>query len=443
MLEDAKLLDEDYDESSGKRTWGTSINIDGVNYATSLFWQPLQNSGDYLQEVEEASNSILEGADLFCIKGGKAPQFGICVSHEGYKNGETVAAVALVTALSNVSSFVAVFKTAEGWWYTCVRNDIILSDGDMLFLNEEEAKSQFMSMMAVPDWGRKIAPKEWGIEDTEELDLGEMIARGAKIKLQKIKGLRGSKLIMVVVISAVVGLWLVSSLIDKLFLTPAKRPVVVPVRPKVVQQVEVKEVPKPWEQIKNPVQFMQGCYEGITKLATIMPPGWKIGVISCSGTVAATSWTREIGPLSWADAAMKNSGLELAGYSFDPSGNSMTASLPLKPAETLTSPPEKTMTDLRNAVNNEFQSLGLQISLGEETKKSAAQPPAGGGKGPKAKAAPAVTTVFKALTFNFNSPHSPLTWIPLLTKYSGLEIRMITYSPDSDVWHYEGAIYVL
>ena len=441
MLEDAKLLDEDYDESSGKRTWGTSINIDGVNYATSLFWQPLQNSGDYLQEVEEASNSILEGADLFCIKGGKAPQFGICVSHEGYKNGETVAAVALVTALSNVSSFVAVFKTAEGWWYTCVRNDIILSDGDMLFLNEEEAKSQFMSMMAVPDWGRKIAPKEWGIEDTEELDLGEMIARGAKIKLQKIKGLRGSKLIMVVVISAVVGLWLVSSLIDKLFLTPAKRPVVVPVRPKVVQQVEVKEVPKPWEQIKNPVQFMQGCYEGITKLATIMPPGWKIGVISCSGTVAATSWTREIGPLSWADAAMKNSGLELAGYSFDPSGNSMTASLPLKPAETLTSPPEKTMTDLRNAVNNEFQSLGLQISLGEETKKSAAQPPAGGAKG--SKTAPAVTTVFKALTFNFNSPHSPLTWIPLLTKYSGLEIRMITYSPDSDVWHYEGAIYVL
>ena len=443
MLEDAKLLDEDYDESSGKRTWGTSINIDGVNYATSLFWQPLQNSGDYLQEVEEASNSILEGADLFCIKGGKAPQFGICVSHEGYKNGETVAAVALVTALSNVSSFVAVFKTAEGWWYTCVRNDIILSDGDMLFLNEEEAKSQFMSMMAVPDWGRKIAPKEWGIEDTEELDLGEMIARGAKIKLQKIKGLRGSKLIMVVVISAVVGLWLVSSLIDKLFLTPVKRPVVVPVRPKVVQQVEVKEVPKPWEEIKNPVQFMQGCYEGITKLATIMPPGWKVGVISCSGSAAATSWTREIGPLSWADAAMKNSGLELAGYSFDPSGNSMTASLPLKPAETLTSPPEKSMTDLRNTINNEFQSLGLPISLNEETKKSAAKASAGGGKGPKAKAAPAVTTVFKALTFNFNSPHSPLTWIPLLTKYSGLEIRIITYSPDSDVWHYEGAIYVL
>ena len=441
MLEDAKLLDEDYDDAGGKRTWGTALNIDGVNYATSLFWQPLQNSGDYLQEVEEASNSILEGADLFCIKGGKAPQFGICVSHEGYKTGESVAAVSLVTALSNVSSFVAVFKTKEGWWYTCVRNDIILSDGDMLFLNEEEAKNQFMSMMAVPDWGRKIAPQEWGLEDTEELDLGETIARGAKVKLQKIKGLRGSKLIMVIAISAVVGLWLVSSLIDKLFLTPAKRPVVVPVRPKVVQQVEVKEVPKPWESIKSPTRFMQNCREGVMRLAGIMPPGWEIGVINCTGTSAATSWTRQLGTMEWIETALKNSGVELSGYSFDPSGNSLSATLNLSALEPLLSPPDKTQTDLRNELNNLFQSLGLQISLTDERITLQSARPAGG-KGPQAAQAVAPVIV-NLIKFSFNSPHDPLIWLDLLTKYSGLEIRMITYTPSSNTWHYEGAIYVL
>lgn len=441
MLEDAKLLDEDYDDAGGKRTWGTALNIDGVNYATSLFWQPLQNSGDYLQEVEEASNSILEGADLFCIKGGKAPQFGICVSHEGYKTGESVAAVSLVTALSNVSSFVAVFKTKEGWWYTCVRNDIILSDGDMLFLNEEEAKNQFMSMMAVPDWGRKIAPQEWGLEDTEELDLGETIARGAKVKLQKIKGLRGSKLITVIAISAVVGLWLVSSLIDKLFLTPAKRPVVVPVRPKVVQQVEVKEVPKPWESIKSPTRFMQNCHEGVMRLAGIMPPGWEIGVINCTGTSAATSWTRQLGTMEWIETALKNSGVELSGYSFDPSGNSLSATLNLSALEPLLSPPDKTQTDLRNELNNLFQSLGLQISLTDERITLQSARPAGG-KGPQAAQAVAPVIV-NLIKFSFNSPHDPLIWLDLLTKYSGLEIRMITYTPSSNTWHYEGAIYVL
>ena len=442
MLEDAKLLDEDYEEGAGRRSWGTQINIDGVSYATSLFWQPLQNSNDYMQEVEEASNGILEGADLFCIKGGKAPQFGICVSHEGFKNGQSVAAVALATSLSNVSSFVAVFKVREGWWYTCIRNDIILSDGDMLFLTEEEAKSQFMAMMAVPDWGKKIAPKEWEIEDTEELDIEEVIQRGAKVRLQKIKGLRGSKLVLVVAISAIVGIWLISTLVDKLFLTSAKRPVVVPVRPKVVQQAPVKEMPKPWEKIANPKQVMENCYDGITKLAAIMPPGWTIGNLSCADNAVATSWKRNIGLLSWAETALEKSGLQFTGYTFDATGSSLSASLSLKTIETLSSPPEKKLVDLRNEINNKFQALGLSISLSEENKKVGGAAPAARGKGPKAAPRAAPVTI-KALRFSFSSNYNPLTWADLLTKYSGLEIRLITYSPASDSWHYEGAIYVL
>ena len=443
MLEEAKLLDDDYDDGAGKRSWGTSISISGISYATSLFWQPLQNTSDYLQEVEEASNGILEGADLFCIKGGKAPQFGICVSHEGYRSGELVAAVSLATALSNVSSFVAVFKTREGWWYTCVRNDIILSDGDMLFLTEEEAKNQFLSMMAVPDWGKKIAPKEWGIEDTEEIDVEDLLSRGAKVKLQKIKGLRGSKLILVIVISAIVGLWLVSSLIDKLFLTPVKRPVVVPVRPKVVQQVEVKEVPKPWEKVKNPQQFMQNCFQGITQLVTIMPPGWNIGSVSCANNSVATSWQRQVGQMSWMETALKNSGLQFSGYSFDATGNTLTASLPLNPVEVLSSPPDRQMIDLRNTINNQFQSLGLPITLTESSIKTQVQAPQTVAKGPAARRAASAPITFRMLKFTFDSPHNPLVWLPLLTKYSGLDFNMITYSPSGDVWHYEGVIYVL
>lgn len=444
MLEDAKLLDDDYEDGAGRRTWGSSIELNGVTYATSLFWQPLQNSSDYMQEIEDASNTILEGADLFCIKGGKAPQFGICVSHEGYKKGETVAAVALATALSDVSSFVAVFKTAEGWWYTCIRNDIILSDGDMLFLTEDAAKDQFMAMMAVPDWGKKIAPKEWGIEDTEDLRLSDLIQRGATAKLQKIKGLRGSKLLLVIGISAAVGLWLLSSLIDKIFFAPPKRPVVVPVRPKIAQQVtQAAPIQKPWDNIKNPEQVMQNCYEGISQLATILPPGWKIGNLTCSNNTVATSWHREVGHLSWAEEALKDSNLKLSGYSFSGNGNDLSASLTMSPLETLSSPPDKSSTELRNILNEQFQSLGLTISLTDESKQ-VDQPAMQGsvGKGPQARPASA-PLVFRSLRFNFRSTHNPTTWIKLLTKYSGLEIRLITYSPNDRVWNYEGAIYVL
>ena len=186
MLEEAKLLDDDYD-ADGRRTWGTNIELDGVTYATSLFWQPLQNKDDPFTEVGEASEGVMEGADLFCIKQGKAPQFGICASKEGYKSGENVAAVTLATAMADRSSFVAVFKVDNGWWYTCIRNDIILSDGDMLFLNEQEAKDQFLSMLAVPDWGRKIAPPEWGIEETEYPDLKNSCRRVCAPSCKKLR----------------------------------------------------------------------------------------------------------------------------------------------------------------------------------------------------------------------------------------------------------------
>ncbi len=431
MLKDGEF-DNDMDEGA-PRTWGTSITVSGTVYATSLFWQPLQNPNDPMQEIEETSSAVLEGSDLFCIKGGRAPQFGICVSQEGYKSGQYVAACSLVTAMDNLSSFVGVFRTDEGWWYTCVRNDIILSDGDMLFLSEDEAKNQFMSMLAVPDWGMRIAPKEWNIEDTQEVSLSEIMQRGARAKLQKIKGLRGTKLLLIVVLSLLLGGWLVSSLIDKLFFTPVKKPVVVPIRPKAVieQQVEVKPIPKPWENLRNPTTFMENCFHGVKQLTDLTPPGWTMGNITCTGASVATSWNRNLGFISIAKEALDKTDIKLAGYGFDPSGNSFSASINLPPVDTVESPPAYNMVDLRYTINNEFQILNLPIALNNGSVSVPSNQPN----------VPPLT--FNKLMFVINSQHDPLTWMGLLLKYSGLEINLITYSPNGGMWHYEGAIYVL
>lgn len=433
MLDDASL-DDGFSDSQ-KKSWGTGITVDGATYATSLFWQPLQNPADPMQEIEETSAAVLEGSDLFCIKSGRAPQFGICVSQEGYKSGQYVAACSLVTAMENQSSFIAVFRTVEGWWYTCVRNDIILSDGDMLFLSEEEAKNQFMSMLAVPDWGMKIAPKEWGIDDTEEIALAELMQRGARAKLQKIKALRGTKLLLLVVLSLVIGGWLISSLVDKLLFTPVKKPVVVPVRPKAIVQQEEKQaevvVPKPWEKMLNPKTVLSNCYTGVKKISSVSPPGWKIGQIVCTGQNVATTWTRDFGFIALAEKAIANSEVKLTGYGYDAGGNSLTGTLDLPPVEIVKSPPQYNLIDLRQTINNEFQMMNLPITLGEE----AIQMESGYPNIPP--------STYQRLKFDINSPYDPITWTGLLMKYSGLEINMITYSPDGGTWHYEGDIYVL
>ena len=425
MLNNANFADSDVD--GGGRTWGTTITVEGQSYATSLFWQPLQNQEEPLTEVTEASEGILEGADLYCIKPGKAPQFGICVSQEGYKSGQVVAAVALSTALADRSSFIAVFKVAEGWWYTCVRNDIILSDGDMLFLNEEDARNQFTSMLAVPDWGRKIAPESWNIEDAENIRLEHLLQRGTTAKLQKIKGLRGAKLLMVVGISVIVGLWLISNLIDALLFTPVKRPPVAPVQPKVVKKVERPPVIKPWEVLKNPSQIIYECVINIRKLQKILPPGWDIGNFTCTQSGVSTSWKRTFGRMSWMKKALDDSGLTFSYRNFSEDGDSLGADIEYSQIDTISSPPMLSLPSLRETINNTFQSIGdkVQLSNGSFTQTISEEE----------------RHTYRYLGFSFSSGQNPITWSSLLTKFSGLEIKVIKY--DGSVWNYEGAIYAL
>ena len=424
MLEEAQLLDQDYEDGSN-RTWATQVTIDGLTYAASLFWQPLQNTEDPIAEVSESAEGIMEGADLFCIKQGKAPQFGICASQQGYKNGMNVGAIPVATALGGQSSFVAVFKVQEGWWYICVRNDIILSDGDMVFLKEEDAKSQFMYMLAVPDWGKKIAPKDWEIEGTEEVDVSTLVSKGNRAKLQKIKALRGTKLFMVIGVSAVVGIWLLSTIIDSIFLAPPKRPMIAPVKPKVVKPVEKIPEIKPWEKVKDPNQVMTQCYDYIAALAQIMPPGWKIGEITCNAGGVSTSWKREVGRIAWIDEALEKSQIKFGSKAISDDGNNLVVSVPLDGVKTVASKPTYASPQLKITINDLFQSINQPVALSDGSEKSN------------------LSNVYRTVKFKFSSVNNPVVWRDLLTKFSGLEVTMIKYRKDGNMWDYEGAIYVL
>ena len=425
MLEDAKLLDKDYEESGSRVI--PSISVDGIPYATSLFWQPIQNTEDPVAEVSETASSILEGADLFCVKQGKAPQFGICSTQQGYKKGTLVGAVSVATALSGLSSFVAVFKVDNGWWYICVRNDIILSDGDMVFSNEEEAKSQFMSMLAVPDWGKKIAPEDWGLEGTEDINLAELIKKGMRVKLDKINALRGAKLFMVIGVSAIVGVWLLSVIINSIFLAPPKRPVVAPIKPKAVIKKEVQLPPEdiPWNKVYDASQSMSRCYENVAALSQIMPPGWSIGEVVCTSKDVSTQWTRDVGRILWIEEALKNSGMQFASKRIENDGKVIKVTVALKDINVGKNLPNMDAQQLKATLNDLFQAFNQPVALIDEVYTSNRK------------------RTYKKVKFTFSSVNNPMVWRDLLTKFSGLEINMIKYNKQNEKWDYEGAIYAL
>ena len=418
----ADNADGDVANNETSKEWASSFTVDGVQYATSVFWESLQNLDTPFVDAKEAAENVLVGADLFCVKHGKSPQLGLASSAQGFKKGMAVAAVAAVTAMSESSSLLAVFKVDAGYWYLCIRNDIILSDGDVLFVKEEDAKEQFLSMLSVPDWSKKIAPKDWGIDDTEERDVAEVFAQGLTTKLEKINALRGFELFVVVALSLAVGGWLIVYLSNMLFEPKIQETRVVTKRAqkKVTKQVE-RVVLDPWEALIDPAGVLDNCREAIQTLTTLSTPGWTNLGVTCTPFEAVTSWSRNFGRLSWLELSLHHSGLNFSSKTIDKTSSKVIVSVQFNEPKKLKSPPTHTEGELRHMINDLFQAINLNIdlSLGEISSD---------GK------------MFKVVKFTLKSTYEPNIWKEMLTKFSGLSVNNIHY--NNNVWNYEGTIYV-
>ncbi len=416
---DNTSLDVSKDDS---KEWAASFTVDGVSYAASLFWESLQNIDAPYLDAKEAAENVLVGADLFCVKHGKSPQLGLAISSQGFKKGMNVAAFTAVTAMSDASSLLAVFKVDAGYWYLCVRNDVILSDGDVLFVKEEDAKEQFMSMLSVPDWNKKIAPEEWGIDETEIKDIKEVLASGLDTKLEKINALRGFELVIAIVLPLIAAVFLIKFISQTFFTTRVNENKVVTRRAqkKVIKEVE-EVIPAPWESMIDPVWMLDNCRQSILSLVNISTPGWVNTGVTCSQSSAITSWRRDFGRLSWIEMSLAYSGLTFASKSISERGDVVTVSIPFQTVENINSAPKKSAGELRNMINDLFQTLNLSISIADGQVKV-------GNK------------IYDYLDFGINSMYDPEVWKELLTKFSGLKVNNIRY--NRGVWNYEGTIYV-
>ncbi len=413
------------EEQTEEKAWKSSFTEGGITYAASLFWQPLLNEDNPLPEVKEAAENILEGADLYVARKGKSPQFGLAASSQGFARGQISAATALVSGLGNVSSFLGVFKVDTGWWYVCFRNEVILSDGDTLFVNEKDAKDQFISMLAVPDWDVLFAPEEWGIEETRHDELAPLLSKGLQVKLDRINASNDTVMLGVIIVGFAIILWFAYSILQSMFFAKPKAPVIAPVR-QIELPTYIPPEEKPWEKLANPVDFMKNCYTATKKVVQITTPGWRIEGITCSPESGlVTSWRREIGRLTWMEQALNVSGVEFSSRVLSKDGGTIMVTLPLGELGTLNSPPEYDETDLTNIVNDLSQTLGIRINIRQKNWVS----PRG--------------TNYKIMTYEIRSNNDPLTWIELLMKFSGLTVKTIQYDINTGMWSYKGEIYEL
>ena len=414
-----------------------TIDIAGKTYAVGLFWQPIQNEKEYLKEVKSAVQTVVVGANLYCLKKGTGPQYGLGFTSSGQKKGMPAGASGIANALRDKSSAVCVFKVNEGWWFITIRNNLILSEEDTIYTDENEAKEAFNSMLSIPDWGYKIAPAEWGIEDTKDISAVELLSKSQSVELKSIES-NNVKNIVIILLLLGVGYWYYSS--EQAKKAEAER---------IAREKRMAEARKKMQEAAPPPPPPPAPYENLTDItdmakkctilivnSTATVPGWDLKDSVCIENNMKASWRRGYGTAGWIFEAQRFGNLpQNIKLSADTSAyNSVTGVIYIPFIKHISQTPTLQKEEIQKKLNDIFQSLKLstfRLSDGKNTVKD--------------KNNPSYVKDYPYTSFSFTDAayRLPLDWVKLLSEINSIEFTSITWNNNNRRWTYEGRIYEL
>lgn len=425
-----------------------TVTIRKQKYAVGLVWQPLQDPDNPTPEIREAMETDSD-SDLYCLRITSTPQYGLAKSSLGHRSGELSLAATVASALSDKTSICAVFKLDEGWYFLAIRNDLILSENDVLFKTEAEAEDAFYSMMAVPDWDLKIVPAEWNIEGAISRTIDTVIRDArTKVRLEELGAKRRNQaLLFIGVILVLVFVLVFYSMLNVFTPVIQSEEKIEPIPiPEIIKPVEpTPEKPKPWEKIPDTKAFLNKCWNNAYQLKALNIPGWSLGIITCSNTALTTSWSRgdariwKAQPrIAWVKAALNEYKLTNVNLRINNDGASANGQVVFYDIPLIASVPIYTEQQLWEELTDIKQAAKLNLTFQRHTVLDPPNNPDG--------SKPDHQQEYVYFVFSITSPFTPFEWMTFFEKFPGLELTKIEFNPateskDQNKWKYNGRIY--
>lgn len=260
----------------------STIRIGKETFAAGLFWQAAPTAGLAAREARIVAGRTELAADLFCVRKHGSPQFGLGQRKAGHRPGMRAIAAALAGGV-DLSSWIGVFRTEQGWLCIIVRKGAVMPDGDLLFRNEQEARHRLISELSIGEWDAIFAPIHWRMDNARTEDIVELLSgqRDAKLKTVTPSPLPYA-MALVIVVAFGGGLW------TAVFPSRPDAPTVstVPVAP-----------PPPWQGQPTVLSLVAACGRAIE--ATRVLPGFEIETVTCGVAGTTASYKRKGGSLAW------------------------------------------------------------------------------------------------------------------------------------------------
>jgi len=413
------------------------IKVAGKSYAVGLFWQPIQDEKQYMREIRDTIAGVLPGANLYCLVKGASPQYGLGFTSQKQRVGMPSGAAGILSALRDKSSAVCAFRVDEGWWFVTIRNNLILTEEDTVYPYEEDAKEAFLSMLAIPDWGYKIAPAAWGIEDTKEVSAEDLLLKGKSSELKRVRAETNPKVMVSLLVVALGAWWLYSSDSSEERKLEFERQRLAAIAAAAAEEEEDENAqaiaPPPWENLIDAEDFAKKCTILVVN-STAVIPGWNLSNSSCSEREMVATYQRTYGTAEWimGDAQRFNvlppqMNLRAADSAF----NSVIGTISIPMVRRRSEEPNMRKTEIQREVSAIFQSLRIDNFRFEDRVETI-----GSEQADLRRNYP-----FTGFSFADVSWRLPLDWVNLFSGIKSVEITSIKWDNTTRKWSYEGRIY--
>lgn len=414
------------------------ITVNRKKYAVGLFWQPTGAGHVARSYAKVLARSIDKKLNLFTEY---RTMVGLGAKKSGHRVGMESAAAAVTDALTEYSSFLAVFLVDNFFFLIAVRNGIILED--KLFENEEDARAEYFKLSEIPDWNALFAPSSWGMPRAVERNISDLIINTPRSLLRPIS--RVSTGIMSVVLLVAFCLS-----IGYLFREPINQ--IVNSQPKLEQvdpelaaeyqkQVEeknkeldaefnIQKAPQPeplvmpYDYLPDPMERAEICYQA---MGFVMQPvlGWNQSSVECGETHAGAWFVRNFGTLG----DFYNYATELMPRAFvqEESENSLYVRVKLPAINTYASLDERDVDTVMREVTTAFQSIDSSFDMEAvvDTLTNGVD-----------------TAYINVIEISADSKLVPMQFMKIFENFDGVYMTRCSWNVSTRTWNYEVIIYV-
>ncbi len=357
----------------------------------------------------------------------------------GHRRGMHSAAAEVMDALTEFSSFLAVFAAGNQYFLVAVRNGIILED--KLLGSEKAARAEYMRLVQIPDWGALFAPAAWGMPRAVERLLPDVISGTAPAALRPISRFRAglfSLLLIAVFLGAILSIYR-----EPLTQMLAPQPQVAKIDPELaaeykrqieeknkeldaafeIEKVVIEPLRLPYDYLPDVAARAALCYQAIGFLMQPIP-GWSQVNAECGEEYARAQFRRGFGTLL--DFYSVATDLMPGAFVQEESENSLFVRARLPELDVAPSQDERDADTIVRDVTSIFQGIDVdaEINVVMDTLTNGEE-----------------TAVLNVVEIAAASKLIPQQFMEIFNDFGGVYMTRCAWDASSRTWNYEVIIY--